>query len=422
MLPITSYFTPTGRQRPNNNQNSRSQNKRKQNATELASEESSAKRVKSPCDTGSRQQLSNRTKSLNKPGFSAVEMASSSDSSSRPTRNLQYATPKSLEKPTDSGSRVDRTANDVIDLTSEPEELRPDADRENPFVVHPQHRAVLPLTRKSVPLPPTPFSTTRAREKNQITPSYSSSRLPHASTTARPTISIAQVLHHDHPSAYISSPNTPKRSSTRIRTIIDEIIPETPRSSSSSPITMARFNADVALAGALSDLSQSHEIDKVLPLYRKHREEKLSEPDENEIVPSSQSQDVDSMFHIISPRRVQVLRQLRQDRRIVAAAEQELAIATGSRPQTVSEESKHEQLELMDIRLSDEIIPSSQSQDVDTMLLAISPRRIRVMRQLEQSRRISDAAEQERNQEVIPSSQSQEMELDLIERTSLYEG
>ncbi|KAE9405983.1 hypothetical protein BT96DRAFT_294598 [Gymnopus androsaceus JB14] len=131
--------------------------------------------------------------------------------------------------------------------------------------------------------------------------------------------------------------------------------------------------------------SQSQEVDIDLSLYGKRQA-----PPSDEIVPSSQSPDLDTMCLAVSPRRVRVMRQLEQDRRIAAAAELREA-----------ETSK----EIKDSPPLDEIVPCSQSQDVDSMYFTISPRRVRVMRQLEQDRRIAAAAE------IVPSSQSQEQDL-----------
>ncbi|KAJ3993621.1 hypothetical protein F5050DRAFT_1780536 [Lentinula boryana] len=368
MTPLTSYF-----QRKTKKENVHPPKKRKQNPEEQPA--GSSKKVK--VDAPARYQLSERTRSLNKEGFSAA--ASSSTSHARTTPRTtpserSYATPKSLAKA--SNFCNDANFDDVIDLTVEPSgnvsQLGPDTET-NPFLIQTPKPipSVIVQSAASKFLPPTPCSSIR----------------PHSSGMSRPeSMSIADTLTRQAMSRSIIN-TTPKRSSKDVL----EIVPETPESPTIRP------------PKALSEL-----------------------PDLTQI-PSSQTQEVEIDFLVngkgvsVAPQATNGLYSLSH---IPTSRNQEVVIdfaAHNERARLPTQATTEESFEVptsqsqevvVDLSIyrrhdvntppSDEIVPCSQSQDFDGIFLeAVSPRRKRVLHEIEEAKRLAATID------ILSSSESQ---------------
>ncbi|KAJ3734393.1 hypothetical protein DFJ43DRAFT_1062356 [Lentinula guzmanii] len=356
MTPLTSYF-----QRKPRKENVHPPKKRKQNPEEQPS--GSSKKVK--VDAPTRYQLSERTRSLNKEGFSAA--ASSSTNHTRTTPRTtpsqrSYATPKSLAKA--SNFRNDANLDDTIDLTVEPSvtgsQLGSDTEA-NPFLNQtpkPIPSAIVQSAASKF-LPPTPCSSIRSH-------SYGMSR-PESTP-------IADILTRQAMSRSIIN-TTPKRSSKDVL----EIVPETPESPTTRPPKSLSELPDLSQIPS----SQTQEVEIDFLVNRKGVS--VAPQATNGLyslshIPTSQNQEVvtDSAAHNEHARLP-----------TQATTEESFEVPTSQSQEVVVDLSIYRRHDV-DTPPSDGIVPCSQSQDFDGIFLeAVSPRRKRVLHEIEEAKRLA---------------------------------
>ncbi|KAJ4492869.1 hypothetical protein C8J55DRAFT_217072 [Lentinula edodes] len=381
MFPITSYF-----QRKTKKENVNPPKKRKQilpDDDEISLQPSGSSK-KAKVDTPRRQQLSNRTKSLNKEGFNA---AASSSTSARRTETISrrtpphhhYATPQSLARA--SSSNTGYTSDGIIDLTTGPSgSTQPQLDSNaNPFLIQTPRplpsMIVQPAPASSVH-PPIASSPRRFRAVGTFYSEMTPSSLP----------SIRQALSR---SLATITPNTPKRSSNHA----NEIVPATPESPSLRlPIVQDEF-PDLSVPS-----SQSQEAEMDFLINRKSKAltpDATNELDDLSSVPTSQSQEVEIDLYVH-----------RKGKGVSLAADATTGDELFDLSQVPTSQSQEVEVNLSVYRRynvkehhgahpsSDEIVPCSQSQDFDGIFLeAVSPRRKRILRELEQARQGATATD-----------------------------
>ncbi|KIK65534.1 hypothetical protein GYMLUDRAFT_240056 [Collybiopsis luxurians FD-317 M1] len=387
----------------------------------------------------SRIQLANRTKSLNKAGFNVASPSLSSNAVQAVTG--PYITPKSLAKPAVSGvygnRRADGTPVPAIDLTSESKSRRhssleePD---ENPFIASPQVQArpgprprprPISLSTRTSVLPLTPPSLLRDTQKP-----FPSAPSPPSSSNTTPTNPIRATLNQPTIPTW-----TPKRSS-KGATNHPDIVPETPETPSDLSTSTDEKIAD--LSPVPSSHTQEVEID-LSPFRRRLPSAALDDvgASSQDIVPSSQSQDIDRLlFDIISPRRKLAAKEIFENKRISATHDSignQVSEGISRQTSVALDEVVPSSQSLIEFDLfehfstirrtregpestleSQIIIPSSQSQFEDDLLLlgqkglldSISPRRKRVAREIEEARRVAQDAEKEAVAKIdVPESE-----------------
>ncbi|KAJ3743353.1 hypothetical protein DFH05DRAFT_1525611 [Lentinula detonsa] len=355
MIPLTSYF-----QRKTRKENVHPPKKRKQNPEQPAG---SSKKVK--VDVPTRYQLSERTRSLNKRSFSAA--ASSSTSHTRTTPRTtpsqrSYATPKSLVK--GSNFRNDANLDDIVDLTAGPsgtgDQSRPDTEA-NPFLIQTPKPipSVMVQSAASKFLPPTPCSSIRSHSSGMSRPKST----PIADTLTRQAMSRSIIK------------TTPKRSSKDVL----EIIPETPESPTIRPSKALSELPD--LSQIPSSQTQEVEID----FLANRKGVSVAPQATNGLyslshIPTSQNQEVvtDSAAHNEHARLP-----------TQATTEESFEVPTSQSQEVVVDLSIYRRHDV-DTPPSDGIVPCSQSQDFDGIFLeAVSPRRKRVLHEIEEAKRLA---------------------------------
>ncbi|KAJ3926608.1 MAG: hypothetical protein NXY57DRAFT_1028468 [Lentinula lateritia] len=376
MFPITSYF-----QRKTKKENVNPPKKRKQilSDDDEISLQPSGSSKKAKVDAPRRQQLSNRTKSLNKEGFSAAASSSTSAShtetiSRRTPPHHHYATPQSLVRASNTGY----TSDSIIDLTTGPSSsTQPQLDTNaNPFLIQTPRplpsMIVQPAPASSI-YPPKASSPRHFKAAGAFYSEMTSPSLP----------SIRQALSR---SLVTTTPNTPKRSNHTT-----EIVPATPE----SPLLRLPIVPDESSHLSVPS-SQNQEAEMDFLVNRKHKAltpDATNKLDDLSQVPTSQSQEVEIDLHVH-----------RKDVSLAADA------TTGDElfdlSQVPTSQSQEVEVDLSIYRRynakehhsahppSDEIVPCSQSQDFDGIFLeAVSPRRKRVLRELEQARQVATATD-----------------------------
>ncbi|KAF5393556.1 hypothetical protein D9757_000252 [Collybiopsis confluens] len=465
-LPITSYFSSSARPKKNSKEgqsdaeNARPKKKRKVDAgtsRSTRSSSSSGKRADgrtgkgeeeapysgtpnaTPMPNRTRQQLANRTRSLNKAGFNAaipstpaLNVGTGVSQATTAPRRAPYVTPKSLVRPSrtsgNATSAGSKALAPVIDLTVDEEsQSRPISLAEpddNPFVISSQRTKV-----SASILPPTPTSAVRPAVASSPFSSPLSS--PFSSPLSSPPSS---------PKAINAALPTPSRSSipTQFPRHVDSMS-KTPESHS-HPRNFTEGGSGSAPNVSQAPSSLNH-AETDLSLF--HQE--IFPSASQDIVPSSQSQEIDSWsFDIVSPRRKLAAKEIFTSRRLATAHEAIDRQGSSTFPISISRQTSI---------APDEVVPSSQStieldlfgylrakEDAsgchvagDPRLLgqrklldSISPRRKRVAREVQDARRIAKEVEEKehidakrydmRNEDdnmddVVPSSQSQEVDL-----------
>ncbi|KAJ3776640.1 hypothetical protein FB446DRAFT_720738 [Lentinula raphanica] len=364
MASITSYF-----QRKPRKENVPT--KRKQNATERPAGSSKKPKVDSAPTT--RHQLSERTRSLNKDSFNAASSSSSSAGTvgrATPPQRA-YATPKSLAKP--SSSRIHGGPAEIIDLTVGPSsagELESNTET-NPFLLptpKPIDSNTIRLTAASSILPPTPYSSIR----------LNSLRVPNsqALSSATPSQSLARQA-----STLTINPTTPTRPTKGYL----EVVPETPGSPS-----IRQLKAALSELPGLSQIpsSQSQDVDIDFFSHKtgvssglpRETVDELSDPFQ---VPTSQSQEVEIDFTT------------KNEDALIGAITKDITEVPTSQTQEVEVDlSAYGRHDVEQLLSDDSIVPCSQSQDIEGIFLAaVSPRRKRVLREIEEGKRMVAATE-----------------------------
>ncbi|KAJ3922738.1 hypothetical protein F5877DRAFT_75029 [Lentinula edodes] len=375
MFPITSYF-----QRKTKKENVNPPKKRKQilSDDDEISLQPSGSSKKAKVDAPRRQQLSNRTKSLNKEGFSAAASSSTSAShtrtiSRRTPPHHHYATPQSLARASDTG----HTSDSIIDLTTGPSSsTQPQRDTNaNPFLIQ-TPRPLPSMIVQSAPAssvhPPKASSPRHFKTAERFYSEMTSSSLP----------SIRQALSR---SLATITPNTPKRSNHTT-----EIVPATPESPLLRLPIVPNESPDLSVPS-----SQNQEAEMDFLVNRKHKAltpDATNELDDLSQVPTSQSQEVEIDLYV-------------HRKGVSLAADAITSDELFDLSQVPTSQSQEVEVDLSMYRKynakehhshppSDEIVPCSQSQDFDGIFLeAVSPRRKRVLRELEQARQVATATD-----------------------------
>ncbi|KAJ4472193.1 hypothetical protein J3R30DRAFT_3523827 [Lentinula aciculospora] len=329
MIPITSYF-----QRKPRKENVSPQ-KRKQNATDDALQRSSKK---SKLDAPTRHQLSNRTRSLNKEGFSVAASTPTNHSGtiSRTSPQHQYATPKSLART--STFRKNGYSNAIADLAVELSE--PDTEA-NPFLIRSPKLITTQSTPMCISLPPTPNSSIQS--SNPRTFLSTSHRSIVTTTPKRPFKHVLEIVpetpesptlrppkvSNDRPDLFqlASSRNQEAKVDILVNRKCPSLTSELHDLSQVSTSQSQELEIDFSVTGATTDespnlsqvpTSQSQEVEVDLSMYRSPDDH----PPSDEVVPCSQSQDLDGIFlEVVSPRRRRVLHELEQARQIASATD-----------------------------------------------------------------------------------------------------
>ncbi|KAF8826474.1 hypothetical protein HHX47_DHR5000214 [Lentinula edodes] len=376
MFPITSYF-----QRKTKKENVNPPKKRKQilSDDDEISLQPSGSSKKAKVDAPRRQQLSNRTKSLNKEGFSAAASSSTSAShtrtiSRRTPPHHHYATPQSLARASDTG----HTSDSIIDLTTRPSSsTQPQRDTNaNPFLIQ------TPRPLPSMIVQPAPASSVHPPTKASSPRHFKAAGRCYSEMTSSSLPSIRQALSR---SLATITPNTPKRSNHTT-----EIVPATPESPLLRLPMVPNESPDLSVPS-----SQNQEAEMDFLVNRKHKAltpDATNELDDLSQVPTSQSQEVEIDLYV-------------HRKGVSLAADAITSDELFDLSQVPTSQSQEVEVDLSMYRKynakehhsyppSDEIVPCSQSQDFDGIFLeAVSPRRKRVLRELEQARQVATATD-----------------------------